>query len=350
MKISQVELLRLESPQPNGGAQRNQFLQVTTDEGLTGRAVTVNTPEEVARMRGVVVGADPLERERLFQVLNGTRHVRKAWEGPFDNCLWDIAGKIAGLPVCSLIGRVRERFPAYLTQGRHELEGYLQEIDKGRELSGIQAYKFHSYRTGKEDLPIMTAVREAVGPDYALMHDPVCHYTLRDAIHMGHVLDELEFLWLEEPMHEQRMDHYQRLCDEVAIPILATETLMPDMWLCAQWLIQGATDLLRGNARNGTTQVLKMARFAELHTTNIELNYIAGLYGLIHTHLGCSIPNTTYFESFAPESDALRRQGEEWGLLNAPLIEDGHLTPPEGPGWGAEWDETRFESLIVERL
>jgi L-alanine-DL-glutamate epimerase-like enolase superfamily enzyme len=349
MQITQVELLQLEIPQESGEPKRNQFLQVDTDEGVSGRAVSVNTPEEVARMRGLVVGADPLERERLFQELNGTRHVRKGWEGPIDNCLWDIAGKIAGMPVCDLIGRARDRFPAYLTQGRFELEGYLQQIDRGRELSGIEAYKFHSYRTGKEDLPIMTAVREAVGPDYALMHDPVCHYSLRDAIHMGHVLDELDFLWLEEPMHEQRMDHYQRLCGEVAIPILATETLMSDMWLCAQWLIQGATDLLRGNARNGTTQVLKMARFAELHTTNIELNYIAGLYGLIHTHLGCSIPNPTYFESFAPESDALRRQGEEWGLLNAPLIEDGHLTPPLGSGWGAQWDEARFDSLIVER-
>ena len=48
------------------------------------------------------------------------------------------------------------------------------------------------------------------------------------------------------------------------------------------------------------------------------------------------------------ERDALRRQGEEWGLLNAPLIEDGHLSPPEGPGWGGEWDERRFNSLVVE--
>ena len=251
------------------------------------------------------------------------------------------------MPVYSLIGRVRERFPAYLTQGRRELEGYLEDIDRGRELSGIQAYKFHSYRTGKEDLPILTAVREAVGPDYALMHDPVCWYTLRDAIMVGRVLEELDFVWLEEPMHEQKMDLYQELCRELIIPVMATETLMHDMYLSAQWLIQRATDRLRANARNGTTQVLKLAHFAELHSANVELNYIAGLYGLIHAHLGCCIENTDYFEAFSPESDALRRQGEEWGLLNAPLIVDGHLAPPDGPGWGAEWDEARFRSLVV---
>ena len=38
-----------------------------------------------------------------------------------------------------------------------------------------------------------------------------------------------------------------------------------------------------------------------------------------------------------------------WGLLNAPLVKDGCLTPPDGPGWGSEWDEKRFESQIVER-
>ena len=348
MKISAVKLLRLESPQRDGSTRSEQFLQVETDEGHVARTTSFNTPEELQKMRRLVVGEDPLHRERLFQTLNGTRHLRKGWEGPFDNCLWDIAGKMAGLPVHALLGKVRDRFPAYLTQGRYELEGYLQQIELARELSGIQAYKFHSYRSGKEDLPIMTAVREAVGPDYALMHDPVCHYTLRDAIMMGRVLDDLDFLWLEEPMHEPKMHHYQQLCEAVNIPILATETLMTDMWMCATWLIQGATDLLRGNARNGTSQILKMAHFAELYSTGIELNYIAGLYGLIHASLGCCIANTTYFESFNPDSDSLRKQGEEWGMLNGCLVEDGHIVPAAGPGWGAEWDEQRFTSLIVE--
>jgi len=37
-------------------------------------------------------------------------------------------------------------------------------------------------------------------------------------------------------------------------------------------------------------------------------------------------------------------------LRNAPLIEDGHLAPPDGPGWGAEWDEKTFQSLVVETV
>jgi L-alanine-DL-glutamate epimerase-like enolase superfamily enzyme len=34
-------------------------------------------------------------------------------------------------------------------------------------------------------------------------------------------------------------------------------------------------------------------------------------------------------------------------MVNAPLIEDGHIVPPDVPGWGAEWDEDRFRKLVV---
>ena len=52
---------------------------------------------------------------------------------------------------------------------------------------GIGAYKFHTYKGGKADIPIYRAVRDAVGPDYDLITDPVCSYDLREAIEVGHV-------------------------------------------------------------------------------------------------------------------------------------------------------------------
>ena len=41
--------------------------------------------------------------------------------------------------------------------------------------------------------------------------------------------------------------------------------------------------------------------------------------------------------------------GKEWGLVNSPSVVDGYITPPDGPGWGAEWDWDRFNALIVEQ-
>ena len=68
----------------------------------------------------------------------------------------------------------------------------------------------------------------------------------------------------------------------------------------------------------------------------------------MHAHLGCCIDNTDFYEYSGAGPDRNRREGEGWGLLNGPLIEDGHIAPPDEPGWGAEWDEGRFRALVVE--
>jgi len=110
--------------------------------------------------------------------------------------------------------------------------------------------------------------------------------------------------------------------------------LMYDMKLCAEWLIAGATDLIRVNARNGTTSLVKLAHFAELHGSNVEMNAIGGLGGHVHVQLQCAIPNTYAYEYFAH----FPGRAKEMGILNAPDAKDGHLEPSLLPGWGAEID------------
>ena len=383
MKITDIKLITLELPEGGGaeripqlvqvpGLQRIQyragvnaerepimtppskprehFVEVRTDQGITGR-VPASTMEEfqVELVRSMAIGENPLHRERLYQMFHkGTRWVyqKPGWFGDFDNCLWDIAGKAAGLPVHALIGRVRDRFPCYLTGGDMDRNGYFEHIEAAREM-GIDAYKFHTYKGGKADIPLFEEVRNAVGPDFDLINDPVCSYDLREAIEVGRVMEELGFVWLEEPFHEQKMHRYQELCAALDMPVMANEMLMHDIGISTQWLMHGATDLLRANARHGTTLVLKMAHFAELYDTTIEMNAAGGLYGHVHATLGCCIDNTRYYEYMSYASDTLRKQGEQWGMVNAPVVEDGHLAPTDLPGWGAEWDEDRFQSLVV---
>lgn len=57
---------------------------------------------------------------------------------------------------------------------------------------------------------------------------------------------------------------------------MATEMLMQDVTLCVQGVLAGATDLMRANARGGTTAPLKLAHFAELYGASVELNGPAG--------------------------------------------------------------------------
>ncbi len=374
MRITEVKLIVLENPeqkQPcfklrevpglsriqytHGGKSfasdkplRMNFLKVQTDEGIDGISTTTMTPGQAEVLRTQVLGENPLNRERLYQLLwKGNRWMYQGtagWAGSFDNCLWDILGKAAGMPVCDLIGRVRDRFPVYLTSSDSPLEVYLEVIEEGRK-RGIDAYKFHSYKGGKADIPIFREVRDAVGPDYLLLNDPVCSYTLREAIEVGHVMEELDFVWLEEPMHEQKENQYRVLCRELDMPVMGNETLMGDIGLSTQRLISGATDLLRANARFGATQVLKMAHFAEMHGTTVELNAEGGLFGQVHAHLGCCIENTSFYEAGL---DDFTDKGAVWGMLNTPVIEDGQITPSTEPGWGAQWDRDRFDHMTVE--
>ena len=328
-----------------------QILDVETDEGITGRiAPATITKYQLDILKTHAVGESPFARERLFQMLHkGTRWVYQepGWFGDFDNCLWDIAAKAAGLPVYALAGRVRDRLPVYLTD--HELtpQGYLDHIERGRAF-GVNAYKLHTYRGGKADIPLLTEIRKSVGGDYDLLNDPVCSYNLREAIEVGRAMEALDYVWLEEPMHEQKMNLYQELCRTLTIPVMATERLCHDMDLSAQWLIQGATDRLRARTGHGLTLALKLVHFAELHGANVELHGPGHLYGIGHASAGCCIDNTDFFELFGASGPRdLRTEGEEWGLLNAPLIEDGCIAPPGGPGWGAVWDEDRVGSLTV---
>ena len=189
-----------------------------------------------------------------------------------------------------------------------------------------------------------------MGPDYDLLNDPVCSYDLREAIEVGQVMENLGFVWLEEPMHEFNLNLYQELCDALTIPVMGNETLATDISISSQWLIQGGTDQLRGNVRAGATNVLKMAHLAEMHGTRIELHSPGVLFGLLHATLGCCIDNTTFFEFMSSQATSLRAQGERYGLMSAPLIEAGHVAPNDLPGWGAEWDMDRFNSLVVEEL
>ncbi len=318
------------------------YLRVRTDEGVEG-ICTCSSPELTPRMadllRTQVVGLDPLRREEIYQRLHlGTRWVYQppGWFGNFDNCLWDIAGKVAGLPVCRLLGQVRDRIPAYHTgaDGDGSAEHYLRMTAAVRERWGITAYKFHNYQGPRQNIPLFRTLRRELGDDYTLINDPVCSYSLREAIEVGRVMEELGFLWLEEPFREQELRQYQELCRALTIPVMATEMLMHDVNICAQWLLAGATDLVRVNARGGTTALLKMAHFAELYGTNVELNGPGGLGGHIHVQLQCAIANTElyeHFERFAPLA-------REAGITNPPEPVDGHLAPSMLPGWGAEID------------
>ena len=328
-----------------------QILDVETDEGITGRIAPVSiTNHQLDILRTHAVGESPFARERLFQMLHkGTRWVYQepGWFGEFDNCLWDIAGKAAGLPVYALIGRVRDRLPVYLTD--HELtpQGYLDHIERGRTF-GVNAYKLHTYRGGKRDIPLLTDIRKEVGDDYDLLNDPVCSYNLREAIEVGRAMEELDYVWLEEPMHEQKMNQYQELCRTLTIPIMATERLCHDMDLSAQWLIHGATDRLRARTRpwahpGPQTGPFRRTPRHKRRAPRSRQSLRARTCPRRLLHRQHRLFRILW--RIRPPRPAHRRR--RVGPPHRPPHRRRPHRAPDGPGWGAVWDEDRVRSLTV---
>ena len=333
-------------------------LQVYTDQGVEGRCTvgdaryTTMRRIDLEHLRRIAIGEDPLDRARLNSKLKAaTRHIftMPSWYGAFDNCLWDITGKAKQLPAYKLIGEVRSKAPAYYNyRSAGDLQSALDDIRSAID-SGFTAVKDHLSFNIETNIRWFNSARNIVGDHIGIMHDAAgAKYDLPDAIRAGNVLHELGYRWFEEPLQDRDFGQLRRLTEAVNVPILACETLMHEPEISTVWLELGACNALRANARNGTTATLNLAQRAASRNANIELNGPGGLFGLVHAHLACAISNTTYYEYFP--GGTRDEVGKEVGLLNPPLPDNGHVKPPDTPGWGAQWDQRYFDSKRVATL
>jgi len=329
-------------------------LHVRTDDGIEGvctvgdaRYTRMRT-EDLEQLRLLVVGEDPVDRERLYSKCKAATRgmfTLTGWHGAFDNCLWDIVGKAEGKSVSELIGKVRTSCPAYYNLGGATQEDAAEDALQAVGM-GFKAVKDHFRGTGPDNAPWFEAVREAVGQDIDILHDAAgCDYSIEEATEVGRVLERLQFGWFEEPLNDRDLSGLQELCDALVIPILAPETLMNDVDLSRVWLQTGATDKLRVNGRIGTTAYLGLASIAQSLGSTVESNGPGGLFGHVHAHLCCAVENTTYYEYFPKGSRD--EAGKEIGLVNPPVPESGVITPLDKPGWGAEWDWEYFNRKRV---
>jgi L-alanine-DL-glutamate epimerase-like enolase superfamily enzyme len=338
------------------GREEVHVLHVLTDEGVEGICTvgdaryTQMRTEDLEQLRLLAIGEDPLARERLHRKIAGaTRQVfaPPGWSGAFDNCLWDIAGKVAGQPVWRLLGAARDQAPAYYNYFGGSLEQVLDDAGNAA-ADGWTALKDHYAGDGPANISWFEATR-ARFPDAVLMHDAaLCAYGYDEAVRVGEALQAQGYLWFEEPLPDRSLAELRRLCARLDIPVAACETFMGDHALCAEWLRACAADILRGNARHGTTPLQHLAGLADGFGTTVELNGPGGLFGLLHAHLCCGLAPTTYYEFFP---GGLRDQlGKEIGLTNPPLPQAGWIRPPETPGWGADWDHAYFEKVRAALL
>ncbi len=214
------------------GQSQIGLLRVSTDAGIEGHAFLGSAQRSaefdgaslIHYLKPIVVGQDPLDRERLWQALwSRNRNTTLRAIGAVDVALWDIAGKVAGLPIHKLLGSYRDRVPAYASSAvLASKEAYADEAVRFKS-QGWTAYKIHPPTDPKVDIEVCRAVRAAVGDEFTVMLDSTWAYQYPEALRVGQATEELGFHWYEDPLADDDLYNYVKLKQQLHIPILATE-------------------------------------------------------------------------------------------------------------------------------
>jgi L-alanine-DL-glutamate epimerase-like enolase superfamily enzyme len=333
-----------------GGSSTLGLLAIVTDAGITGHAFFggANRGAEtegrslIDAFKPLLMGQDPLDRERLNQSLwrRGRLTLVRAI-GAVDVALWDLAGKAAGLPIHQLLGTYRHSIPVYASsQAFATIDEYCEQALHYQSL-GWRAYKIHPPHPWREDIKVCAAVREAVGDDYPLMLDATWGYDYPTAVRVGRAIQDLDFYWFEDPLSEWNLHGYQKLRQQLHIPLMATELPFAGLDQYAPWILGQATDFLRGDVcfKGGITTCFKTAHLAEAFGMNYEIHHGSNsLNNVACLHLAMAIGNCEYFEVLLPDA------ANKFGLSEDIEVDrEGLVHAPTGSGLGAQLDLERIE-------
>jgi L-alanine-DL-glutamate epimerase-like enolase superfamily enzyme len=330
-------------------------LKLTCDDGTEGLAtamaarsgqITESYLQDLAAP--MVIGRSPHEREAIYyDFWNLDRH--EAFfpvflPGPVDVALWDICAKAAGLPLYQYIGAYRESLPVYASSVFYDdPQIYIDEALKYKKQE-ISCYKVHPSGPYGFDMEVHQTLRNAAGYDMDLITDPVGEYSLDEAVLVGRQLEELKFLWFEEPFRDFELYKYQKLCAILDIPVAATETTRGGHWGVAQSVAQHAADIIRADVswKCGVTGTLKIAHMADSFGLNCEIHTTTMNYmDMVNLHVSCAIRNCKYFEYFVPEDNF------RFPMKGDLPIKAGTIFVPKTPGVGADLDWDLIDNNCV---
>ncbi|GGC65333.1 enolase C-terminal domain-like protein [Chelatococcus reniformis] len=321
-------------------------IRIETDEGITGESLSLGGGLGMAHylansIKPLLIGRDPAQREAIWQDM---WELNRLWFTPLfaigimDVAIWDLYGKSVGRPVHEILGTYQTKLPTYASSmTKPRVEDFVEEALRYKE-RGYHGYKLHVVGRPNEDIKACQAVRKAVGDDWALMIDVVSAYNQTDALRVGRALEELGFVWYEEPLRDYDIHGYKMLAQALDIPILAVEVNEGSIFTMPEYITDRAIDILRADVafKGGIGAVKKAAGLAEAFGMNLEVHNNANpVLEAANLAVACSIKNTTYYEQLVPEplfqfgvEELIRVDGE------------GFAHVPQGPGLGMkiDWD------------
>lgn len=338
---------------PHGEVVRVPLLRLTDSDGACGFGACRAAPEQARALLG----------RRLGELFAPERGTDPAWLA-FDFPLWDLAARRAGLPVYALAsGRPPEPLGVacydtslyfddlHLADDAAAAALIASEAREGHE-RGHRAFKIKVGRGARHmppeegtrrDIAVVRAVRDAVGPDAALMIDANNGYTLNIAKRVLDATADCRVLWLEEAFHEDEV-LYRDLKGWLAQRGLAT--LVADGEGAADprlldWARAGLVDVVQYDIfERGFSRWLALGRQLDAWGARSAPHHYGGFYGnFVAGHLAAAVAGFAYVEWDEASVPGIDTSGYR--------IADGLVTLPAALGFGLELDEERFSHAVA---
>ena len=333
------------------------IIEVLTDAGITGigGASRYNGPEEMKAytekvIKPFLIGKNPFDVEILTGGIAGGG-ARGAWAG-VDIALWDIIGKAKGLPLYKILAPDTEpqtHLRVYASGGEFTWRKDSQFTDIGPEShikqaldhkkEGYTAFKFRMGGgfgklgiTMKDYIPHLYKLREAVGPDFDLIQEANIRWTVEQCLELAPVLEELKFLWFEEPT-KRVVDDYLKIKKALPTVNISGGEGRNNRYQLAEWMDSGAYDIIQSGCDDaGMTENWYIARMA--HTRGRLFtghNWQDGLITIANAHLLAAVPNR-----FLLETNMTANPLKEGLFKEKLVVKNGYLDIPDKPGLGVE--------------
>jgi galactonate dehydratase len=361
MKITQIELFEV--------PPRWLFLKITTDEGLAGWGEPVvegqasTVAAAVHEMEDFLIGRDPLRIQDLWQTLYRARFYRggavnmSAIAG-IDQALWDIKGKLHGVPIYDLLGgAVRTKMRVYSWIGGDRPADVAKDA-KDKQALGFTAIKMnateemHYVETFNHiDAVIerVAAVREAAGPGFGIAVDFHGRVHKPMAKVLAKALEPYHLLFIEEPVLPENNEALREIAAAAAVPI-ATGERMYSRWDFKPLLQAGYVDIIQPDLSHagGITEVFKIAAMAEAYDVALAPHCPLGPIALA----ACLQVDAVSHNAFIQEQSLgihYNKGNDLLDYLDDPLTfgyHDGLVNLPSSPGLGISVNEEKVREMV----
>ena len=303
-------------------------------------------------LRPVLLGADADRPRPVAAALRALMRERGHLVGhqadalaAIDMALWDLAARVQGVSVVSLLGGAfREEVPTYVS-------GLPRPDDAGRAAlarewaeRGANVVKLHLGHGVAEDLRTVDAV-QAAAPTLRVAVDAHWAYSLSDALSLADGLVDRRAVFLEAPLPPEDVRGHARLVERSGVPIAVGESLR-NRYEFAQWLDAGALQIAQPDvARTGITELMLIAELCSAQHVCVAPHHSVGLTvaAAAGVAVSAAIENLLLFE-YQPTSLAVGAAALESTLTVTP----NQIPVPFGPGLGVEVDRTVVQHLRKE--